>query len=329
MALRNRFVIRKEYPENPVMLRNPVLKDGAMSEISPVVVSMIVAGLLVLAAGLVTCRRKLTGGSLPDPAIALGRIFVAASLATFGGQHLGDPKALVSLVPKYMPWPLFWVYLVGFALIATALSLIFDRLVRWSALLCGVMFLLFVAMMDIPAITALLHTRFGAALFVREISFGGGLIALSVSMGGTSKGKSRVVAICRLVFGLVAVFYGVETVLHPEFLPGVPLEKTTPPWEPAARLWGYTIGAFLLVCGALILANRWSRKAAAWLGIAIAVAVVVVYLPLLGPAHGTDQMVEALDYIFDTLLFAGTALILAEALSRSSQGLSRIVPPAS
>jgi hypothetical protein len=28
-------------------------------------------------------------------------------------------------------------------------------------------------------------------------------------------------------------------------------------------------------------------------------------------------MVEALDYIFDTLLFAGTAIILAEALPRA------------
>jgi uncharacterized membrane protein len=278
---------------------------------------MSTAGLLVLAAGIAARRRDLTGASLPDRAIGLGRVFVAASLATFGGQHLGAPKALVPLVPKYMPLPLFWVYLVGFALIATALSLIFNRLVRWSGLLCGGMFLLFVTMMDLPAITTMLHDRFGAALLVREISFGCGLIALSVSIGAPTTGKSLVVAICRTVFGLVAVFYGVETLLHPEFLPGVPLEKVTPAWEPAARLWGYAIGAFLLVCGALLLVNRWAKKAGAWLGIAVAVAVVVVYLPLLGPAHGTDEMVEALDYIFDTLLFAGTALILAEAVGRT------------
>ena len=70
----------------------------------------------------------------------------------------------------------------------------------------------------------------------------------------------------------------------------------------------------------MLLANRWPRKAGASLGIAIAAAVIVVYLPLLGPAHGTGQMVEALDYIFDTLLFAGTALILAEAVGRTQPG---------
>ena len=297
---------------------NPTREDDHVIENAPLVVSMSTAGLVILAAGVVTCRQKLMRGSLADRAIGLGRIFVAASLATFGAQHLAAPRELAPLVPKYMPFPLFWVYLVGFALIATALSLIFDRVVRWSGLLCGSMFLLFVAMMDLPAITRMLHDRFGAALLVREISFGCGLIALSAGMGAPTTGKSRmVVAVCRAVFGLVAVFYGVETLLHPEFLPGVPLEKITPPWEPAARLWGYAIGAFLLVCGALLLVNRWAKKAGAWLGIAVAVAVVVVYLPLLGPAHGTDEMVEALDYIFDTLLFAGTALILAEAVGRT------------
>jgi uncharacterized membrane protein len=299
------------------MLRNPVWKDGSMIEISRTVVSMSTAGLLVIAAGIVARRHDLKGASLSDRAIGLGRVFVAAPLATFGALHMSAARGLSSMVPKYMPLPLFWVYLVGFALIATALSLIFDRMVRWSGLLCGSMFLLFVAMMDLPSISTMFHDRFGAALFVREISFGSGLIALSVSVGAPTTGKSRIVAVCRVVFAMVAIFYGVETVLHPEFLPGVPLEKVTPAWEPAARLWGYVIGAFLLVCGVLLLINRWAKKAGAWLGIAISIAVIVVYLPMLGPAHGTDQVVEAIDYIFDTLLFAGTAMILAEAIGRA------------
>jgi hypothetical protein len=68
------------------------------------------------------------------------------------------------------------------------------------------------------------------------------------------------------------------------------------------------------LAGLLILANKFAREAAAWLGIALALTVALIYLPMLGPAHGTDQVVEVIDYIFDTLLFAGTALIVAEAL---------------
>lgn len=289
-----------------------------MPDVSPLVPSMSAAGAIFVAAGLVTCRRKLTGGSLPDRVIALGRVFVAASLATFGAQHLAEPSALVPLVPKYMPGPsLFWVYLVGIALFATALSLIFDRYVRWSGMMCGGMFLLFSAILSIPSVIGGHHDRFTLALTVREPAFACGLLALGASAGPRSAGWTRLISICRILLGAIAIFYSVEHFLHPEFLPGVPLEKTTPAWEPAARLWGYVIGSFLLVCGALLLINLKARKAGAWLGTAIAVAVIVVYLPLLGPAHGTDAMVEALDYIFDTLLFAGTAIILAEALPRA------------
>jgi len=288
-----------------------------MFEISRTVVSMSTAGVLVLAAGIVTRRHGLTRGSLPDRSIALGRFFVAAPLATFGALHLAAAQGLTGMVPTYLPWPLFWVYLVGFGLIATALSLIFDRLVRWSGLLCGAMFLLFVAMMDLPGVITQNHDRFAFALLARETVFGCGLLALAGSTGPRGSRLARLVTPCRIVFALVAIFYGVEHFLHPEFLPGVPLEKLTPAWVPGLRLWGYAIGAFLLVCGLLVLINRWARQAAAWIGIAVTVAVIVIYLPLLGPAHGTDQVIEAIDYIFDTLLFAGTALILGEALGRT------------
>lgn len=287
-----------------------------MFEISRTVVSMSTAGVLVIVAGIVARRHGLTRGSLPDRAIAMGRVFVAAPLATFGALHLAAANGLMGMIPTYLPLPLFWVYFVGFGLIATALSLIFDRLVRWSGLLCGVMFLLFVAMMDIPAVVGGQHDRFAFTLVAREAVFGCGLLALAGSTGAQGSRLRWLVTPCRIVFALVAVFYGVEHFLHPEFLPGVPLEKLTPAWVPAPRLLGYTIGAFLLACGLLILANRWSRQAAAWLGIALALTVIVIYLPLLGPAHGTGQVVEAIDYIFDTLLFAGTALILGEALGR-------------
>jgi len=288
-----------------------------MFEFSRTVVSMSAAGVLTIAVGAIVRRRDLSRGSLYDRAIPLGRILEAAPLATFGALHFSAAQGLTSMVPKYLPLPLLWVYLVGAGLIATALSLIFNKAVRWSGIICGCMFLTFVALMDLPALTSMLHDRFGWALFVREQAFGCGLLALGLSIGPQSATRMRLIWICRILVAAVAIFYSAEHFLHPEFLPGVPLEKVTPEWEPARRLWGYLIGLFLLVCGALILVNRNARKAAAWLGIAIAVAIVVVYLPLLGPAHGTDQMVEALDYIFDTMLFAGTILILGEALSRT------------
>src|SRR5580693_5564839 len=121
---------------------------------------MSTAGLLALAAGLVARRRELARGRGLERVIALGRVFEAAPLATFGGLHLAAAQGLSEMVPAWMPWHLFWVYLVGFAWIATALSLIFGRLVRWSALLAGLTLLLFVATLDAPGVAAHLHDRF-------------------------------------------------------------------------------------------------------------------------------------------------------------------------
>lgn len=282
---------------------------------------MSTAGLAVLGAGVIARRSTLASGlstgPVTDRAIALGRVFVAAPLATFGALHLAAAKGLMEMVPRYMPWPLFWVYLVGFALIATALSLIFDRLVLWSGLLAGGMFLAFVAMMDLPGVITAQHDRFAFALLARETTFGCALLALAGSFAPRGSAWARLVTPCRIIFAIVAIFYGVEHFLHPEFLPGVPLEKLTPPWVPVPRVWGYAVGSVLLVSGVLLLLNRGAREAAAWLGIVLAATVALIYVPMLGPVHGTAEVVEGIDYIGDTLLYAGTALIVAEALSRS------------
>jgi uncharacterized membrane protein len=283
---------------------------------------MSTAGLLVLAAGFVARRRELARGRGLERVIALGRVFEAAPLATFGGLHLAAAQGLSEMVPAWMPWHLFWAYLVGFAWIATALSLIFGRLVRWSSLLAGLMLLAFVAMMDVPGLAGHMHDRFAWTLTLRECGFASGLLALAGSVASPARGWAWLVTAGRIAFAVVALFFAVMHFLHPEFVPAVPLERMAPPWELAPRVWSYVTGAVLLVSGALLLANRWAREAAAWLGIAVTFVVVVIYVPMLGAAHGTAEMVEAIDYVADTLLYAGTALILAEALSlRQAAGI--------
>ena len=291
-----------------------------MFEISRTVVSMSTAGVLVLAAGIAARRRGLTSGSLPDRAIALGRIFVAAPLATFGALHLAAAQGLKGMVPTYLPWPLFWVYIVGFALIATALSLIFDRLVRWSGLLCGAMFLLFVAMLDIPGVIAQQHDRFGFALLARETAFGCGLLALGASAGLRCSSLTRLVTPCRIAFALVALFYGVEHFLHPIARPGVPLQQLMPEWIPGRPVIGYLTGALLVVAGVAMVLDKKARLAATYLGTWIVLLVVFIYGPILiaslaDPSAGVE--IEGINYFADTMLFAGAILALAKATPRA------------
>jgi len=286
---------------------------------------MSATGLVVLAAGLAACSPRLKRERGIERVIALGRVFVAAPLATFGGLHLAAADGVSQVVPAWMPWRLFWTYLVGGALIATALSLISGRLVRSSSLLAGGMMLAFVAMIHLPGVAASPQDRIRWAVLFRDTGFSAGLLALGSSAGPQTSGWKRLAAACQIAFAITALFFAAEHLLHPEFAPGVPLAKMTPPWIPAPRLWGDTVGLGLLASGALLLVNRGAREAGAWLGAGETFVVLLIYVPMLAPIHGTAEAVEAINYVADTLLFAGTALIVAEASGRGERQMSTAV----
>jgi hypothetical protein len=173
--------------------------------------------------------------------------------------------------------------------------------------------------LHVPNVVANPHSRFAWAVLLRDTAFAAGLLALAGSAAPPVSRWPRLVMVSRIVFAIAALFFAVEHFLHPEFVPGVPLERLTPAWALAPRVWGYVVGAVLLASGALLIVNRRAREAAAWLGIVVAIAVVWIYVPMIGPAHGTAELVDAINYVADTLLFAGTAFILAEALSGRTQ----------
>jgi len=123
----------------------------------------------------------------------------------------------------------------------------------------------------------------------------------------------------RLVIGFVAMFYGVQHFRHPTNVPGVPLEKFMPEWIPAQLIISYLTGVILFIAGALILIGVKTRMAAAYLGTWILLIVILIYGPILIASlgdPGVGVQVEGLNYFFDTLLYAGTILALANASPR-------------
>ena len=122
----------------------------------------------------------------------------------------------------------------------------------------------------------------------------------------------------RIVVAIPAIFFAVQHFLHPEFAPGVPLEKMTPSWVPFPSVWGYLAGAILLAAGIGLALNKHSRIAAASIGALMTALTLFLYLLILILAHGgsAPQINEELNYVADTLLSAGAALVLASALPR-------------
>jgi uncharacterized membrane protein len=237
-------------------------------------------------------------------------------LAAFGAEHLSGGIPL-QMVPSYMPWRLFWIYFVGFALIAASLSIATKIQVRWSGLLLGTMMFLFMAMLHLPGAVRV-GGRIAWTVVIREMSFGGGgWVLAGIAMGGNGdgKGKSRI-TVGRVLIAIAAIVFGVQHFLHPLGLPGVPLQKEMPAWIPARAFIDYLTGAFLIVAGVCFLLARKTRIAATYLGSWIVLLVVAIYGPVLiealaDPRNGAK--VEGLNYFADTLLFGGVILSLARA----------------
>ncbi len=287
--------------------------------ISPTVVSMCSAGILLFLVALWVAKTDVARAGGLDKIVALSNLCFAIPLAVFGALHVSDVEFVLPLVPKYMPWRLFWAYFVGFALLAASSSIATKIQVRWSGLLFGIMMFIFVAMLIIPGVLAHPKDRFAWTLVFRESSFaGGGWIFAGNAMRDLSREHSgrKLITVGRVLIGIAAIFYGVEHFLHPMNVPGVPLEKVMPAWIPGRLLIGYVTGIILLVAGIGILLGKKTRMAATYLGTWTVLLVLFIYGPILivsltDPSTGVK--VEGINYFADTLLFAGAILSLASA----------------
>jgi len=305
---------------HPTILNN--LPGLILIEISRTVVSTCVAGILFLLIGALAAKAAFARARGLDKFVALSTLCFAAPLAVFAAEHFSAARGISQIVPKFMPWPLFWTYLVGVALAAAACSIATRIQVCWSGLSFGVMMFLFVAMMDIPGALGDRHNRIAWTLLLRETSFGAGgwMVAAAAMNESLVQTRKVLVIIGRVIIGGAAIFYGVEHFLHPVNVPGVPLEKLMPTWIPGRPLVSYVTGAFLIIAGAEILFTKKTRMAATFLGSWIVLLVLFIYGPILITSlltPGTDVKVEGINYFFDTLLYAGTVLALASAAMRS------------
>ena len=289
---------------------------------------MSVAGLVSLFAGLFLQRKEIAAARGWDRLISLGCLFIAVSLAIFAPEHFRGPQYVQSVVPKWMPVRWFWPFLVGCALLAAATSLTVKVWVRWSSTLLAVMLTLFVCMIHVENVFAQPHDRFVWTVVLRDLSFAGGAWALAgLYFRDSSLQLSKgLIAFGRIVIGVAAIFFAVQHFLHPRFAPGVPLEKMSPAWIPLPILWAYVTGAILLGAGFCLVVNKQSRVAAAWIGALVTVLTLAVYSPGLFLVHGvpTGDLIEALNYVADTLLYAGAALVLASALPHASALSERV-----
>lgn len=272
--------------------------------------AMMGAGIASLVVGLLLVRARFRAASGADRVVVLGPVFEAVALSVFAAEHFTAAQDLMGIVPRWLSGPLFWTYFVGAAWLAAAISFIIWRLVHWSAPLVALMFLIIVVTIDLPSLPSHIGERLFWTLTVRELAFGGGAMVLAGSVWPRqSFASSALMSVGRVIVGGTLIFYGIQHFLFPLFAPGVPLEKLTPPWVLFPLPLAYIVGLIQVLTGIGLFIPPTIRISAATAGITLLLLTVFLYVPILVLEFNTDLAVEGLNYVFDTLLFAATALL--------------------
>ncbi len=250
--------------------------------------------------------------------IALGGVFFAASLAAFAPEHFyGGPEYIQTMAPSWMPARPFWPYLVGCALLAAATSLAVGKFVRLSSTLLGLMFFLFVCMIYLPSLLSHLNNRMAWIFSSTRSVFRRGCVdsRRKPLARRRSAAIEWMILFGRIVIAVAAVFFAEQHFLHPEFaLRRTVVQGNARLGSFAPPFWAYLAGAILLVAGGALLINKNARLAAAVIGLLMTILTLLLYLPILVMASQSPQILEAINYVADTLLFAGAALLVAGAL---------------
>lgn len=294
------------------------LVEAMVSAIPSQVTWAYFAGGVILAIGLVAIFVR---GSWPkargfDKLILFGPLFYAAPLAAFGTEHFTLTKGIASIIPRWIPWHLFWVYFVGACFLAAALSLVTGIQARLAASLLALTFFLFVVLMEAPGWAHNPRDRFGLTVVLREICFSGGALALAASLSEQERkrGARFLATIARYFVAIPVLFFSFEQFMHGDHVPGVPLEPLTPTWIFGHAIWTYLAAVVYAVGGFLLIANKKTRAAATWVGLTVLLVELAVYVPIgIVERHSLEN---GLNYVADTLMFCSAVLLLAGAMPR-------------
>jgi uncharacterized membrane protein YphA (DoxX/SURF4 family) len=110
------------------------------------------AGGAFVIAGAFAEKNKNRLNIIGDKLIRLGAILFSLPVITFGILHLLYAKDVSTMVPSWIPRPVFWTYLAGIALIGSGISIIFKIKTRFIAALLGSMIFIWFVILHIPRV---------------------------------------------------------------------------------------------------------------------------------------------------------------------------------
>lgn len=107
----------------------------------------------------------------------VGRWLFAIPFFVFGVLHFMNATAMAGLVPGFLPGGAFWVYLVGIAFFAAAISFVIEKHVRLAGQLLAILLLIFVLTIHLPAV--LDGAQNAMSRLLKDLALAGGALLLA------------------------------------------------------------------------------------------------------------------------------------------------------
>ncbi len=96
--------------------------------------------------------------------VPLGDVFVAIPIISFGILHFQFAKDVSTMVPTWIPYPIFWTYLAGVGLLGSGISIISKIKTRFIASLLGTIIFIWFAILHIPETIASSYADLGGEI---------------------------------------------------------------------------------------------------------------------------------------------------------------------
>lgn len=84
----------------------------------------------------------------------IGRMIFAIPFLAFGLMHLLNADSMAGMVPSYVPGGVLWIYLTGLSLVAAAVSIITQKMIKIATLLLGILLVVFVLTLHLPGLSS-------------------------------------------------------------------------------------------------------------------------------------------------------------------------------
>jgi uncharacterized membrane protein len=213
-------------------------------------------------------RNRIDAGALPYAAGAIALGLVSIFYRSFALQWQPVPAA----IPTSLAW------LSGLILIAGGIAAL-ARDAGWARLLLPVYYFLWVVALHLPAVAA--APNVGSLLGVAEI--------LALASGGTALVAGRPGApgwlgpAARIAFGLCPLVFGISHFVYADFTAAM-----VPGWIPVKLFWAYATGAAHVAAGLAILSGIRARLAAGMLAVMAGAFAVLLHLPRVAAAPGSQ-----------------------------------------